>query len=87
MTKEVKNFLLAFAIFGCLGGLITIVHNAQPAPTPTRDDFDVTKKNREIEWCETHGGVAAMTFTTNRSNVICLKREAVLPFSSPMNDR
>jgi hypothetical protein len=48
-------------------------------PEPVRfADFDPEKKKREIWWCEGHGGVAAMTFTRDRSNVICLRREAVI---------
>ena len=43
-----------------------------------KDDFDTEKKNREIAWCEGYGGVAAMTFTRTKSNVICLRREAVI---------
>jgi hypothetical protein len=51
------------------------------APRPVsswRDDFDVEKKNRQIAWCEHHWGVVAMTFTQNKSNVLCLKPQAVI---------
>lgn len=42
------------------------------------DDFDLEKRNREIRWREAHHGVPTMTFTRDRSNVLCLKPEAVI---------
>ncbi len=51
-----------------------------PAPfvLPPPSDFDFNKKDRQVDWCEAHHGVATMTFTIDRSNVICLKRAMVI---------
>jgi hypothetical protein len=48
------------------------------APIVYADDFDVEKKNRQIDWCREHHGRPALTFTFERSNVICLKADAVI---------
>lgn len=52
-----------------------------PAPSakPWHSDFDLEKRNREIEWCEHHGGVPDLTFDWHGSNVLCVKRSAVIP--------
>ena len=42
------------------------------------DGFDVEKKNHQIAWCRQHGGRTAMGFTWDRSNVVCLRAEAVI---------
>jgi hypothetical protein len=41
-------------------------------------DFDFGKKDRQIAWCYAHRGMPTMTFTLHRSNVLCLKPEAVI---------
>lgn len=41
-------------------------------------EFDMKKRDRQWDWCCAHHGVPTMTFTINRSNVICLKPEMVL---------
>jgi hypothetical protein len=43
------------------------------------DDFDAAKKYRQINWCERHHGVPDMTFTRDKSNVLCLRPEAIIP--------
>jgi len=48
------------------------------APIMYSGDFDVEKKNRQIDWCREHHGRPALTFTFERSNVICLKADAVI---------
>lgn len=51
---------------------------ALAAPAPPLYDFDFAKKDREIDWCVAHHGLPAMTFTRARSNVLCLKPDAVI---------
>jgi len=53
---------------------------ALPSATPllAPDDFDLAKRNRQIRWCEHHSGVPTMTFTRDKSNVLCLRPAAVI---------
>jgi hypothetical protein len=41
-------------------------------------DFNFEKRDRQIDWCYAQHGVPAMTFTHDRSNVLCLKSAAVI---------
>jgi len=60
-----------------------------PAPSAPSffDDFDVKKKDREIEWCLDHGGLPAMTFTREHSNVLCLRPEAVIKLPATTEEK
>ena len=47
-------------------------------PFPPPDDFDLDLRSRQASWCIHRGGVPVMTFTHDKSNVLCLKPEAII---------
>lgn len=63
-----------------------IPSTSAPAPfvLPPPSDFDFNKKDRQVDWCEAHHGVATMSFTVDQSNVICLKPWAVIPLPADL---
>ena len=78
-------FVITCAAALCLWIRALVPSGPAPVPAPSvntllarSDDFDLVKKNRQIDWCEQHHGVPTMTFTRNHSNVLCLRPEAVI---------
>jgi hypothetical protein len=56
--------------------------SASPAaskPPPRFNDYDLTKRDRQIDWCEHHKGIPTLTFWHDHSNVLCLRSESIIP--------
>jgi hypothetical protein len=52
---------------------------AAPKPRPSFNDYDLAKRDRQIDWCEHHKGIPTMTFWHDHSNVLCLRPESIIP--------
>jgi hypothetical protein len=48
-------------------------------PRPPFNDYDLAKRDRQIDWCEHHKGIPTMTFWHDHSNVLCLRSESIIP--------
>jgi hypothetical protein len=52
---------------------------AASKPRPPFNDYDLAKRDRQIDWCEHHKGIPTMTFWHDHSNVLCLRPESIIP--------